>query len=389
MTAFLDKIVIESEGAGAFDRFTTLDLTCDMVAPFEAAFEVGDDGTFNELEKFIAHGKKFRVKVNNATQMTGQVILNDSPSDASGGTNVRFTVRSKIHEAMLASADPDIRVKDATLKDVLLKAYLGLGLSESDFVFQQDLARSLATGVKHKSGGDKITKGLEEFTEQSARVAPPESIYQFVDRHLKRFGLLHWDSPDGKIVIGAPNDEQEPTYYFRHLIGKAGAANNVASIQRGLDWSEIPSLLGVFGAGGKSGFRKAKVKALAQDDDVIAAGFYRPVLIISDGIKTQQQAGAAATREMSARRKTKDAWVIKCDSLSYFDSGTRSVYGVDVVCDIVSNLIGGPTGAYYVTKVTHHLSASEGACCELTVIKRGIWNLAGLGTLAGGGILHL
>lgn len=371
MAAFVDKVTVQAEGVGQLDRFTTIDLTSDMVGPYNAAFEMGDDGSWEALGAFAAHGQKTQVKVNGATQMTGKVVLNDSPSDAANGTNVRFAVVSKIHEAMLASADPDIRVKDATLLDVVLAAYEGLGMTVDDFIYKQDIARKLATG-KSVIGSPPI-KGLEAYDEKAARVAPPESIHMFVDRHLRRFGFIHWDAPDGRIVIGTVDDTQAPTFYFRHFIGPAGRENNVISISRNKDWSEIPSVLGVFGVGGKAGFRKSKVRSVVEDQDLVDAGFYRPVLIIADGIKDQAQAERAAAREMSARRKVKDTWSIKVDGFSQAEGGGRAVFGVDTVCDVVSNLIGGPAGAYYLVRSVLHLSASDGATAEITAIKKGLW----------------
>jgi hypothetical protein len=76
-------------------------------------------------------------------RLTGKVLMDDVPADATGGAAVRFTVRSRLGEAWFASADPRVRVKGATIKDYLLQLYRPLGFGEADFVFDQDAVRDV------------------------------------------------------------------------------------------------------------------------------------------------------------------------------------------------------------------------------------------------------
>jgi hypothetical protein len=200
-----DTVRVEAEGIGSFDRFTSLAISYDLTAPSEAAFEVGDDGSWKELKDYIKPGTKYRVYVNNALKLTGKAILNDVPIDERGSV-VRFSVRTKLADAMYASADPKTRVSGTSVKDFVLALYAPLGFGPGDFVFDADVSRNLLTGVART--GAKPPPEFESMLENKAKVQPPESIYAAADKHLRRFGLMHWDSPDGKIVVGAPDDEQ-------------------------------------------------------------------------------------------------------------------------------------------------------------------------------------
>lgn len=372
MSGWRDTVQITGPG-GTFDRFTSYELVASMTATREASFELGDDGSWNELRKFLAHGARFKVRVNGALFNTGRLVLRGANVDASGGANLHVSVQGVLHEAMYTSANPDITIKGATLKDVLLAAYQQFGLTEADFEFDADVSRNLMTGAKGKTG--KPLPDLASMKMDAARVQPPETIYQFCERHLRRFGLMHWEAPDGSVVVSGINDGQEPLYEFRCLLGAAGAQNNIEELDNEEDWSEIPSLLGVYGQGGKSGYRKSKVRGLAEDADIEAAGFKRPVLIIANGIRTEAQAIRAAQREMSVRRLLKNTWRVTVDGLSQSDGLSHWVYGVDTVAHLQSDLTDGLSGPYYVRTVRMQCNPGGAQRTTLSMVQKGLWVL--------------
>lgn len=374
-----DAVRVESldgDGAGpaSFDRFTTLQLSNDLTAPSYAAFELGDDGSWPELADRVRHGRQFRVFVNDQPRMTGRVKVRDAQVDAEGGSAIRFTVQTKLSDALVGSADPRIAQKDLTLKEYLLRLYEPLGFVESDFVFDPRAGRDLLTGAE--SPGGKSPPDIERIDEERARVNPPEPPFMAADRHLRRHGLMHWDSPDGKIVVGAPNDDQPPRYTLRMLRGRGGQANNLLSFGRTEDWSQVPSLLGVYGSGSKAGFARAKVGALVQDDDVVEAGFYHPVIITADSIATQRLALAAARRELSARQRDKDVITARIDGLSYWTGSERIGWATDTVADVLVDVLGGVVGEYLVHQVMLDRTPSEGDVTSITASRRGLWRLS-------------
>lgn len=376
MTRPVDVVRVEAKtgsGLATFDRFTSLELVSDITGPSEAAFETGDDGSFRELRELIAHGTEYRCFLNDRLRMTGRVEMLDIPIDAQAGATVRFIVRTKLADAMYASAEPKTRVKGVSLKQFLIEVYKPLGYVEADFVFDADVARNLITGVGGSSGA--APSDLEPIKEEEAKVDPPESIYMAADRHLRRHGFMHWDSPDGKIVVGKPNDTQDPTYFFRLHIGPEAVQNNLLRATRSQDWSELATRIGVFGTGGKKDYSKSKVRGFADDAEMTAAGFYRPVIIVADGIKKAALAERAARREMSARSKRKDAWELTIDGLTWWDGYKSIPFAIDSVCDLETSAAGGPAGAYYVHRVISKLNTEEAGTTSLSVVARGVWQL--------------
>lgn len=372
-----DTVRVEAVGVGSFDRFTSLEISLDITSPSEAAFEIGDDRTYPQLRDFIALGQKYRVFVNERLVLTGRVELGDVQSDAQNGAAIRFTVRTKLTDALFATASVAVSVSNTTLEKWILALYADLGYTKDDFIIRANLARDLITGKPSKATKEALATP-DQIQIQQAKPQPPESIYQAVDRHLRRFGLMHWDSADGRIVIAAPDDEQEPLYRFRNFRGKEGAYNNVLSISRGNDYSEVPSFLVASGVGYQNfddEFVLSKALGYVQDEDLVKAGFVRPVTIIAEQMRTTEAAQSAARREMSSRSMKKDTVEVTTDGLSYWDGSSLVNFAPDTVSDIISDAIGGPVGSYYVKSARLSRAPDRGDNAKISHLKQGVWRL--------------
>lgn len=376
-----DRLQVEIKGtgpgAGVFDLFTSVSVALDIVSPFEASFEIGDDGSFASLQETVAHGTQYAMRLNGKRLLTGRIETNDVPFDVSGGATVRFTVRTKLSDAMFESADPKIEVKrSTTLLDFILALYAPLGLQPTDFIGLQRTARTLATG---RSRGNKEEVRFARLKIDEARVQPPESIYAAADRHLRRFGLMHWDSPDGKIVIGAPDQKQEAMYRFNSFRVSPSRAkrdvNNVLGATRNQDWSQLPGTVDVFGFGARRDFSRIGVSGRATEQDVLDAGFSRRVIINAEGIRNEDAAVNAANREMSARRKSKDMMPVEVDGFSHWTGSEQINYYPDTIAHQRTDVAGGDIGDYYVHRVEMTRDADGGDVARLTMLKRGLWVL--------------
>jgi len=374
MTRPVDRLRVENlDGEGVLENFTSATITNSLTEPAETAFELGDDGTWEGINRAVSPGSRYRVFVNGRPRLTGKVELLDAPFDASGGATVRFTVRSKLSDAWYQAADPNVRIKGASIKEYLLALYDNVGIFEDDFVFDAAAARDLMTGKQ--PGGGESPPDLEEIEEEHLRPNPPESVYMAADRALRRHGLMHWDSPDGRIVVSSPNDEQAPLYSLRAMVGPPGRANNILSAVRTKDWTEVASHVVVYGKSGGLQHATGKVRAVVEDEEVVSAGFFRPVIVIADTAKTQEMAEHAGRRERTARAKRKDAWRVTVDGLAFWNGGEAIPYGIDTTCEVVASVVGGPAGAYFVHRTTLERTPGNGDVATLEVVRRGVWDL--------------
>jgi hypothetical protein len=357
----------------AFEDFTTFAIHNSMTGPSEASFEIGDDTGYDRLSELLKLGARFRVFVNDRLRITGRVELHDVAISASRSMTESFTIRTKLTDAVFSSAPSKVRVSNVSIRDFVLAVYKSVGLTAADFDFRGDFSRDLLTGRSSK--GKKSPLPLEPIKEEEAKVQPPESCFSAVDRHLRRHGFMHWDGPDGKIIVGAPDDGQEPMYALRLLKGEDGQYNNVIEAQRTQDVSDAPSELGLFGTGAKAGEPRQKASAIIRNQDLIDAGFTRRAAIVDEAMRSVDFAQRRAAREMSTRRRGLDKITATVDGLAYRDGLDPIPWSPDTVADLYFELIGGAIGAYYLEDVQMTRSADSGDLTRLTFVPKGVWKL--------------
>lgn len=398
-----DKVHVEAVGVGVVDNLTSVEIVNDLMSPSEGSFELGNAGTWPDIAEQVKHGTPYKVFINDRLRLTGRVEVTDQPADAQAGSVVRFVVRTKLADAMYASAPPNVKIKNASIKQFILQLYAPLGFTESDFIFSSATARDLLSGKDSAGAGGTVD--LQPLTAQDAKVNPGDTIYDSADRILRRYGMIHWDSPDGRIVVGAPFDGKAPLYFLRMNQGWTAAENNILGSTPTQDWSGVPSSVTVVGSKVIPGRTRSKLSAMAKaatdehsanayeaakktayknankatavevEGDVAAAGFYRPIVLMAEGIRSPDMAVRAAYRELSARRRGMDAWPIEIDGLSYWTGMDNVNWAVDEVAQIESNVIGRPSGAYYLHRVMCRRNAQRGDVSNLSLVRKGLWIL--------------
>ena len=366
-----ERIRVESD-AGVLERFNVVELSNELTAPSQCAFDVGDDGSYPALEAILRHGKTFRVYLADRLRLTGRVYAQEVPGNAEAGTTVRVTVRTKLADAFYASADPRTRVEKTSIKDFLVALYAPLGLGAADFVFKANVERDLMTGVGTKA--ERPPASLEPLKVDQAKVTPPETIYEAAAKHLRRFGLLHWDTPDGRIFVGAPDDQQLPIYRLVCKRGSAAVNNNLVDFQRFADWTDVPSSVDVYGGPGGKDIAKARLMGSAEWPDV-KAEFHRPVILTNEGAKTQGQVDAQARRARAQRSKRKDAYEITLDTWSFWDGHKAIPFAPNTTADVDIDAVGGPRGRYFVHRVACREDAHSGRTTALSLVAPGVWEV--------------
>lgn len=378
-TSPIDRVTVEALSAGrhgetlVFDSWTSLQIRSSLTEPSEASFELGDESGYERLAQLSALGTQFRVLINDRPRLTGRVEMYEATSDAAQSTTQRIVVRTRMTDAVYSGAPVGLNLKRASIKEFVLACYEGIGLKEKDFYFTGATSRDLMTG-KATSGG-RAPVALEPLTEEQAKVQPPESVFEAVDRHLRRHGLLHWDGADGRIIVAAPDDQQDPIYNLWLYRDRAsGQFNNVLQLQRVQDVSDSPTVLGMFGFGGKADFTRSKIGAVRRNEDLIRAGFQRNVLVLDEAVRTKAIAQKRANREFAQRNRGLDRLTAVTDGLSYAEGNVSVPWAPDTTADIVATHLGGAIGQYYVEGVELTRSI-EGDRSQLTLVKQGVWVL--------------
>jgi prophage tail gpP-like protein len=356
-----------------FRNWTSFCLKNSIVAPSEASFEIGDDTSYGRLSHLCQLGAEFVVMVDDRARMVGRVEAISGPSDARQSTVQSFVIRTRMSDAAYASAPQGLQLKRASIKQFVLACYAGIGLEEKHFDFRGDVSRNLMTGVSTKSPREH--RPIEAITTEQAKVNPPETIFTAVDRHLRRHGMMHWDSGDGRIVVAAPDDTQEPVAHLLCRRHPNGQYNNVLSVQRDQDVSQSPTELGIFGVGGGVTFSKSRVSDIVYNEALKRRGFRRSVVIVDEAVKTKQLAGARANREFAMRNRGLDALQITVDGLSFREGSALLPWSPDTTHDVFLEQLGGSLGVYYLESVEMTRNVGVADQSKLTLVKQGVWVL--------------
>jgi prophage tail gpP-like protein len=364
-----DSITVETD-AGVFDRFESLTVVNDLLGVTEATFQLGDDGAWPELRDALEPGSSVRVALNGRPRMTGRAEVNAVPISAADGAKISLTVRTIMADARYSSADPALRVEKTSIMDFVLAAYAELGVTADKFDFFPGKGRDLMTGLE---GGKGAPVDLEPIKVDQAKVNPPETIYEAVERHLRRHRCTHWERADGLIIVGTPDTAQAPSYRFRAKRGAASVGNNVTKIERVRDYSELALFVQILGNSPGKDVLRAGIRGTATDNDVAAvvartSQFNRRVLIPRQQVKDQAQANAQAARELTLRRMRKNAVEVNCDGWTYWTGQAQIPYANNTAADIDVDALGGTVGRYLVTKVALSLSVGGGATTTLTCV---------------------
>jgi hypothetical protein len=376
MTAREETVLIESTGGSGrplqIDRATSYEVMQDLTAPFEARLELGDNGTWKALSDAIAIGRRFRITLNRRPLIVGRLLNRGCPQSPRGGSTVQLLVRTWLADAQYTSCDP-VTMKRATLKDVVVRAYATIGATERDFLFDADVARDVLTG-RGDSTSAKVD--LTKLSEQDARVNPPETVFSFVDRHLRRFGLMHWDAPDGRIVIGAPKDEQPALYRLQSLRTRP-RGNNVLDCSRSEDYEQVPSELAVYGQGGGRDYRRARVSATVADPvlSAVQPAIRRRTLVIDESVSSDALAMARARRELAQRSLGRDSWDITVRGWTHWTGQKRFPYAVNTVADVAIQTAAAVEGPYFIWRIVQRGGARLAHQTTLTASARGIWRI--------------
>ncbi len=414
-----DTVTIESVQGDDFsfviNRATQYEIVTSLRQPSSARFELGDSTTWTPLQEVARIGGRVSVSINGFPRVTGRMLTRNLPISVGSGATVQLAIKTVLADAQFTACSPDIQVKNVTIKDVIISAFKRLGLTEADFVFRGDTARDLITGRKsgqpsaassirarlakleqevstakeyqsqravleaQLQGADSrpVVPNLEEIKLSEAGVHPGETIKDFCDRHLIRHGMMMWDGADGRIVVGAPDDSQNPLYVLSLLKGPESQANNLTGAAKVQDYENVPKDLWVYGLDrGQKGYIGSDAIKASEHDPVLSGidpPLDRVVMIVDNGIRTQAMAAARARREMLSRSISKDNWSLELDGLSYW-SGRKSIpFAVDTVADVQIDSSNRADGPYLIHECSWSGSAGASHSTRLMGCGRGIW----------------
>jgi prophage tail gpP-like protein len=383
MTGIVDERKIHANRSGTTMSVTGRDLArflvdSDADPRLGASFGGGGGGSARYYsEEFRAALKKAGSPRKFTTD--GHAIGVASKANPSGGLNFADMVRNlvspwNIEVVTDASASRDILTGRSRLLSggkLAADAARNVGMPVDSF------RRSMVSGIAVSSATFSLATMTPEARKRfansltgldiaaikivDAKPAVGEKLWEFIDRHAKRFGLMLWFSPDGKLVISSPNYGSPPLYRFvRRLRENKDDPNNILDGSVADKMGDRHSTVTVFGKAKGSSPERSAFVSTAVDPDV---PWFCPKYIHDGAIKSTEEASRRALREVAHLRAK--AFEYEC---TVADHGQGDfLYSIDTMAEVIDESVG-VSGSYYLIARTFE-KAKRGSDATQTQIK--------------------
>ena len=207
-----------------------------------------------------------------------------------------------------------------------------------------------------------VSSDIERITIKEAKPAFGESIWDYIERQAKRFGLLAWMSPDGKLILSAPNYGSAPLFRIvRRLRENPDDPNTVIKARLREEVGDRVSHVMVYGRHGGRNPERSKYKATAVDPDL---GIYRPEYVSDQEIRSDEEALRRARNIISFKRANAFEYDVTMP-----DHGQGNyLYSVDQMARVEDEVLG-VSGDYYVVARTFLKTRGQNVSSLATVTR--------------------
>lgn len=184
---------------------------------------------------------------------------------------------------------------------------------------------------------------IERLTLPEAKPAIGETVWDFIDRHCRRLGVMPWIDAEGRLVISSPDYDQDPLFSLRRYLdaSRAPGGNNILKGGYRQDYGALASECTVYGRTHGADASRSPFHATVANPN---QSFYRPLVISDPTVRSVEEAERRAQRELG--RQNESAFVLEYEVASHGQGSL--VWAQDTVVDVVDEEID-IEGLYYLT----------------------------------------
>ncbi|WP_076591975.1 phage baseplate assembly protein [Herminiimonas arsenitoxidans] len=295
----------------------------------------------------IYEGAEARIMLGSDLIMTGLVDDVDEPLNKTSRT-MELSGRDRASFLLDCSA-PIMSMQQATLKQVVTKAVAQLGIK--DVVYQ----------AKPASPQKKV------------QTEPGQSVWEWLQSACEVNQVWPWFSPDGKLIIGAPDYTTPPVAHLVMRFRPNAKGNNIQSLQRTRSikdsYSEI-TVLGQSSGDGDAG--QHNIKGVAKDDTMPV---YRPKVVVDGNCDSDELATRRANKLMADGRLARERIAIKVEGHRVIKSdGGNPPWAPGMRVHILSEPHG-INAVYFLTRRVFTLNKAGARGTDLYFVPDSVWLL--------------
>lgn len=225
-------------------------------------------------------------------------------------------------------------------------------------------AERAAQRTRRGSANGLTASDIERIKLDEAMPQSGEVVWEYLERHAQRFGLMMWADAEGRLVISSPNYDEPPVFRIvRRLRSESSDPNNVLAGSETTNIRDRYSKVSVFGRTRGSRLTSSPHSFVAEDSSLP----YPKELVIADSsIRSDEDAKRAALRALTRHGMT--AHLLDYTVRGHGDG--RHAFAVDAMYEIHDEVLG-IYGAWYCVERTFAASRDEGTSTMLRFIPRG------------------
>lgn len=225
-------------------------------------------------------------------------------------------------------------------------------------------SRSVGRARRGHAGG-LTGSDIERLRLPEAKPRIGECIWEFIDRHCRRFGVMPWIDAEGRLVISSPDYDQEPLFQLRrHLDASAHpGGNNILEGGFAQDWQALSSECTVYGRAFGSDAARSPFHATETNPN---QPLYRPLVIHDATVRSEEEAARRARRELN--RQNAAAFVLEYEVAGHGQGSL--IWAQDTTVDVIDEEIA-VEGIYYVTSRKFVGNGKDGPRTHLRLVPLG------------------
>lgn len=224
--------------------------------------------------------------------------------------------------------------------------------------------RARALGIPVQSSGPNLSSlQIYQLRVKDIRPQSGESVWEFLDRHAQRNGLLMQMDPKGRLVFCGLQYDQQPSYRLVRRIEGNRNENNILTGGRRQDASDIYKTVLVYGRTKNDDKTRSPFKGRAVDESM---PFEKVLQLHDNSIRSKDDAQTRAEYELGKSRQGADV----LEYTVFGHSANGLVYATDTIAH-VDDQVAGVNGPFYVTSRTFTRNAQTGPLTQLRLVPVG------------------
>lgn len=337
-------------GGQAHQEWDSYRIDSDIQTPsddWQVNASYGSQATGDDLlPEFIYEGARVQVMLGDDQILEGLI---DTVAESVDRHSVGFELYGRDRASLLLDCSaPMLSMQLATLEQIINKAVKPLGIKTVEYRAKPAAPR------------------------QRVHTEPGQSVWEWLQAACEANSVWPWFSPDGKLIIGAPDYTTAPVADL--ILRRSGEGNNVLGIWRTRSMQNAYSEITVLGqsAGDGDEVGHHNIRGVVKDATM---PLYRPLVVIDGNCESVELATRRASKLMADSKMGRDRMMIRVAGHRITTSvGSGRPWAAGMRVHVISDKHR-VDAVYFIMRRVFTRSRAAGMTTELELVPDGVWLL--------------